>query len=169
MFKHCPSYRNWDVNTRLRHSLKLWLQEMRPEGLDAQLLRFPFTLARIPQDLRDLRLWLLSLGIDANKALHKNPRLVGYHLQVLQGKVDAFRAYNLPGLVSFVLRHPQALMRSPDSVFKLYSTLAEILDVDPAFTDLLSLSISQRMFNFSTAAEIKTRMSFFRQRFAVAI
>ena len=132
MFKHYSSYRSWDVDTKLHHSLELWLQELGSEELAAQLLRFPHMLRRTPQEMRDLRLWLLSLGIDADRALRENSRLTIYRLQGLQGKVDAFRADNLPGLVLFVLRHPQALMRNPDNVFELYSAVAEMLDVDPA-------------------------------------
>ena len=59
-------------------------------------------LIRTPQEMRDLRLWLLSLGIDADKALQRNPGLVKHRLQGLQRKMDAFHAYNLPGLVSFL-------------------------------------------------------------------
>ena len=169
MFKRYPSYHNWDVDSKLHHSLKLWLQELGPEGLDAQLLRFPFMLTRTPQEMQDLRLWLLSLGLDADKALRRSPKLATYRLQSLQAKLDAFHAYNLPGLVSFVLRHPQALERSPDSVYELYSALAELLDVDPASTDaadFLNSGRSQRMLNGITAADIKKRMAFFRQCFA---
>ena len=171
MFKYYPPYCKWDVDTKFHHSLKLWLQELGPEGLDAQLLRFPYILTRTPQQVQDVRLWLLSLGIDADKALRRKPRLVIYHLQGLQAKVDAFHAYNLPGLVSFVLRHPQALIRSPDDVYEMYNAVAELLDVDPASTDaayLLNPSTSQRMFQNITAAEMKNRMSFFRQRFAAS-
>ena len=59
-------------------------------------------LTRTPQELQDLRLWLLSLGVDVDKALRKNPQLVMHRLQGLQDKVGAFHAYNLPGLMSFV-------------------------------------------------------------------
>ena len=169
MFKHYPTYRKWDVDTKLHHPLKLWLQELGPEGLDAQLLRFPRMLTRTPEEMRDLRLWLMSLGLDADQALRRNPMLVTRHLQTLQGKVDAFHAYNLPGLVSFILRHPQALMRSPEYVFDIYSALLEVLDVDLASTDIADLlhsGTSQRMFANITAAELKTRMSFFRHCFA---
>ena len=171
MFKFYPSYRNWDVASKLHHSLKLWLQELGPEGLDAQLLRFPYMLTRTPQEMRDLRLWFLSLGLDADKALRRTPMLATYRLQSLQAKLNAFHAYNLPGLVSFVLRHPQALERSPDIVYELYSALAELLDVDPASTDaadLLNPGRSQRMFNGITAADIKNRMAFLRQCFAAS-
>ena len=119
--------------------------------------------------MRDLRLWLLSLGLDADRVLRRTPLLATRHLQTLQSKVDAFHAYNLRGLVPFVLRHPQALASSPDNVFQMYSTLAEILDVDPASTDvadLLNSGTSQRMFVSITAAEMKDRMSFLRQSFA---
>ena len=168
MFKYHPWYRNWDVDTKLHHSLKLWLQELGPEGLDAQLLRFPYMLTRTPQDMRDLCLWLLSLGIDADKALRRTPMLASYQLHTLQGKVDAFHAYNLPGLVPFVLRHPQALASSPDIVFQLYSAVAEILDVDPASTDaaIFLNSGKSRAFVQITAAEMKNRMSFFWHCFA---
>ena len=169
MFKHYPPYRKWDVDTKLHHSLKLWLQELRPEGLNSLLLRFPFMLTRTPQEFRDLRLWLLSLGLDADKALRRNPMLAIYHLQSLQAKLNAFHAYNLPGLMSFVLRHPQALASSPDRVFELYNAVAEVLDVDPASTDasvFLNSGRSQRLFSHITAAELENRMSFFRQCFA---
>ena len=166
MFKHYPPYRSWDVDTKLHRSLKLWLQELGPEGLAAHLLRFPRTLTRTPREMRDLRLWLLSLGLDADKALRKYPWLMKYRLQSLQGKMDAFHAYNLPGLVSFVLCHPQALERRPDTVFELYSTLAELLNVDPASADVADLGTSQRMLYLILAAELKSRMSFFRQSFA---
>ena len=33
MFKHYPPYRNWDVDTKLHHSLGLWLQELGLEEL----------------------------------------------------------------------------------------------------------------------------------------
>ena len=83
--------------------------------------------------------------------------------------MDAFHAYNLPGLVSFVIRHPQALASSPHVVFELYSAVAEISGVDPASTDAsdsLNTGTSQRIFPHITAAVMRTRMSFFRQSFA---
>ena len=54
-------------------------------------------------------------------------------------------------------------------MFEVYSAVAEVLDVDPASADvanLLNSGTSQRMFHHITAAEMKNRITFFRQSFA---
>ena len=157
------------METKLRPVLQAWLHELGPKQFAAQLLQLPHMLRRTPQEVQELRLWLLSLGIaDTDTAVRQNPVLLKQQLQRLQQNMKALRTYALPGLVQLAICHPAALTYRPQHLYEVYTTMAEIIDADPASSevaDLMGTKSSTRPFQIR-AEDLKARASAFCQSFA---
>ncbi len=84
VLKQYKPYLTWDVETKLRPALQLWLQELGTEQLSQQLQKSRHLLLRKPDECNRVYLWLSSRGIDADRVQRKAPQVMLRELPSVQ-------------------------------------------------------------------------------------
>lgn len=75
---------NWDIETKLRPNLRLWLEKLGTEQLSEQLERLPPLLKGKPEECNVVFLWLSAMGIDADKVQRMAPQVILRKLNAMQ-------------------------------------------------------------------------------------
>ena len=65
VLKRYKPYLNWDVETKLRPALQLWLQELGSKQLSEQLQKTERLLCCTPKERSEVYSWLVSKGVNA--------------------------------------------------------------------------------------------------------
>ena len=90
VLKQYKPYINWDMESRLRPMIQLWLQELGSEQLPVRLQQQPRLLLHKPSEYDEVYQWLSSLGLDADRIKSRSPRVMVRELEAVQATVKAF-------------------------------------------------------------------------------
>ncbi|KAL3162627.1 hypothetical protein ABBQ38_008673 [Trebouxia sp. C0009 RCD-2024] len=84
-------YLRWDIDTKLRPALKVWMKHLGSQQLSARISKYPLLLVRTPEECSDVYLWLASVGIDAEKIQKRAPQVLARQLHQVQNTVWAIQ------------------------------------------------------------------------------
>ena len=164
-----PPYLRWPINTKLRPALTVWFQQLGSQQLSERLDKYPQLLHRTPEECNDVFVWLVSIGVDANKIQRTVPRVMTRHLNEAQSTFQAtqqamkLRTEQLPALI---MQHPVCLIYSSERVVETLQTVAELLAVSVASMELqvVVLGCGRDLFT-SNPVMVRQRVSFFCEEF----
>ncbi|KAL3162619.1 hypothetical protein ABBQ38_008666 [Trebouxia sp. C0009 RCD-2024] len=169
ILKQYHHYQRWDIDTKLRPALELWVEQLGSQQLSARLQKAPRLLCHTPEECSDVYLWLASIGADAERIQQKVPRVMARPLDQVQSTVCAIQqALRLRDdqLPAFLRRHPYCLRYTPEHVGQTLQTAAELLAVPVTSVEMQKdvVRCDERLFN-TTPAMLSQRISFFCDEF----
>ncbi|KAL3162626.1 hypothetical protein ABBQ38_15490 [Trebouxia sp. C0009 RCD-2024] len=162
-------YQRWDIDSKLRPALKLWVNQLGSQQLSARLKQMPRLLVRTPQESSNVYLWLASVGVDAEKIQKQAPRVMTRQLSQVQSTLWAMQELlqltdeQLPALFS---QQKYCLLRTPEYAAQTLNTLAELLQVPVASPQVLDVvKVSDYNLFMMDPVLIHQRISFFCKEF----
>ncbi len=165
------SYLNWNIETKLRPALQLWLQELGTEQLSQQLQKSRHLLLRKPDECSRVYLWLSSKGIDVDRVQHKAPQVMLRELPSVQQAFKGLQqaaAFSDAQMSTFLHKHQVALASEPDRVLSNLQVVSTLLDMpltSDSFREVI-LTASDRLFLMSPVT-LHQRVTFFCQMYAI--
>ena len=84
VLKQYKTYLNWDIETKLRPALQLWLQELGIEQLTVQLQKSRGLLMCKPEHYNEVYLWLVSKGVNAARVQQQAPVVMTREIRAVQ-------------------------------------------------------------------------------------
>ena len=166
-YKH---YLNWDIETKLRPALQLWLQELGTEQLSRQLHKLPCLLLSTPEERIKMYSWLISKGINAAKVQQQAPSVMTREIRAVQSTFDALQqatTFSDAQMCTLLHKHSVALKHRPDHVLGLLQVVSSMLDM-PMMSESFRrvvLAASSRLFHMSPVT-LHQRVTFFCQMYA---
>ncbi|KAL3162643.1 hypothetical protein ABBQ38_008688 [Trebouxia sp. C0009 RCD-2024] len=162
-------YLRWDIDTKLRPALQLWVKELGSHELSARLLKHPKLLLRTPEECSDVYLWLASVGIDAEQIQKRMPRVMARPLTQVQSIVRAIQQglqLTDEQLPKFCEQHTASLIYSPERVGQTLQAVADLLAVPAASEEMRQVVMvcERSLFNLDPAV-LHRRVSFFCEEF----
>ncbi|KAL3162646.1 hypothetical protein ABBQ38_008691 [Trebouxia sp. C0009 RCD-2024] len=162
-------YLRWDIDTKLRPALQLWVKELGSQQLSARLLKHPRLLVRTPAECSIVYLWLVSVGIDAEKIQEQMPGVMARQLAQVQSTVRAIQQglqLTNEQLASVFKRHQVSLLCSPERVGQTLQAVADLLAVPVASEEMRQVVMvcGRSLFNVDPAV-LHQRVSFFCEEF----
>ncbi|KAL3162569.1 hypothetical protein ABBQ38_008622 [Trebouxia sp. C0009 RCD-2024] len=142
VLKQYQCYHGWDVDTKLRPALKLWVEQVGSQQLSARLQKYPQLLLRTPEECSGVYQWLASIGADAERIQQKVPHVMARPLDQVQSTVWAIQqALRLRDdqMPAFLRRHASCLLYTPKRVGQTLHTVAELLAVPVTPDDVLEV------------------------------
>ena len=169
VLKRYEYYLRWDPDTKLRPALQLWLKHLGSQQLSARLHKHPRLLCCTPEECNDIYMWLVSIGVDAEKIQQKAPLVLARQLSEVQSTVQAMQQtlqLTDAQLSAFFKRHLYSLLYSHERVARTLQTLAELLAVPVASKEMWEVVMvcDHRLFD-PDPAEFHHRVSFFCKEF----
>ena len=171
ILKSYKPYISWDVESRLRPMIQLWLQELGNDQLSTRLQQQPHLLVHTPSEYGQVHLWLSSLDVDADRIQRKFPGVMIRELDAVQATVSALQhATQLTDaeLPAFLYIHHRALLYSPERVLEIVQATATVLDLSPGsakFREVL-LTLGNRLFMIKPSY-IVPRVTYFCEQYGV--
>ena len=89
VLKQCQPYLRWDIDSKLRPALQVWVQQLGSQQLSARLAKHARLLFRTPKECSDVYMWLASTGADVDKIQQKVPQVMARPLDQVQSTVWA--------------------------------------------------------------------------------
>ena len=171
VLKQYKPYINWDVESRLRPMIQLWLQELGSEQLPVCLQQQPRLLLHKPSEYDEVYQWLSSLGLDADRIKSRSPRVMVRELEAVQATVKAFQhALQLTDadLPAVLYKHYTVLKCSPESVLPIVHAAATVLGHSPGSAEFreLFLALNARLFDHKPS-NILSRVTYFCKQYGM--
>ena len=170
ILKQYKPYLNWDIDTKLRPALQLWLQELGIEQLSVQLQKSPSLLVCKPEDCNEVYLWLVSKGVNAVRVQQKAPIVMTRGIRAVQSTFEALQqaaAFSDTQMCSLLHKHPAAMTYGPEhvlSTLQVVSTLVGMPVTSCSFREVV-LVAGNRLF-FMSPVTLQQRVTFFCQMYA---
>jgi len=170
ILKQYKSYLNWDIETKLRPALQLWLQELGTEQLSQQLQKVRCLLACKPDLCNELYLWLVSKGVNAARVQQNAPCVMIREIRAVQSTFDALQqaaAFSVAQMCMLLHKHCVALEQGPEHVVGTLQVVSSMLDmpmISESFRRVV-LAASSRLFHMSPVT-LHQRVTFFCQMYA---
>ncbi|KAL3146997.1 hypothetical protein ABBQ38_014964 [Trebouxia sp. C0009 RCD-2024] len=169
VLKQYHQYQRWDIDTKLRPALKVWVQQHGSQQLSARLQKAPRLLCHTPEECNAVYLWLAFIGADAERVQQRVPRVMARPLNQVQStlwaiqQVSELRDDQLP---AFLKQHPYSLLYSPEHVSQNLHTIAELLAMPVTSDDMpeIVMGCGQQLFHLDSAT-LSQRISFFCEEF----
>ena len=167
--KQYEVYLRWDLDTKLRPALQLWIEHLGSQQLSERLDKYPRLLLHLPEESIDVYLWLADKGVDVDRIQQKAPQVMARDLKEVQNTVWAIQqALELTDeqLPAFFERHFYSLLFSPEHVARILHTVAELLALPVASKKMQEVIMvcGQRLFKHDPAV-VHHRVSFFCKEF----
>ncbi|KAL3162593.1 hypothetical protein ABBQ38_008641 [Trebouxia sp. C0009 RCD-2024] len=169
VLRQYQSYQRWDIDTKLRPALKLWVEQFGSQQLAARLHKNPRLLLRTPEECSGVYLWLASIGADAERVQHQVPDVMVRPLDQVQSTVWAVQQVlqlTDDQLPAFLKRHAGCLLFTPARVGQTLHTVAELLAVPVTSEDMheVVMLCGQQLFK-PDSAKLSQLVSFFCEEF----
>jgi len=170
MLKQYKHYLNWDIDTKLRPALQLWLQELGVEQLSVQLQKSRGLLMCTPKECSKVYLWLVSKGVNAARVQQKAPVVMTRELRAVQSTFEALQqaaAFSDKQMCTLLQKHSVALASGPERVLGTLQVVSSILGTpmtSDSFREVI-LAASNRLF-ITSPDTIHQRVTFFCQMYA---
>ena len=170
ILKQYKPYLNWDVETKLRPALQLWLQELGTKQLSQQLHTVRRLLVCSPKEQTEVYSWLVSKGVNAARVQQKAPRVMTRELRAVQATFEALQqaaAFSDAHMCLLLHKHCVALTFRPERVLETLQAVSKMLDMpmtSDSFREML-LAASNRLFLMSPDT-LHQRVAFFCQMYA---
>ncbi len=151
ILKQYKPYLNWDIDTKLRPALQLWLQELGSEQLSHQLQKVRRLLACTPIECNEVYSWLASKGVNAARVQQKAPLVMTREIGAVQSTFEALQqaaACSDEQMCTLLHKHSVALAYGPERVLdtlQVVSTMLSMPMTSDSFREAL-LAASSRLF-----------------------
>lgn len=167
--KSYPFYLRWPVQTKLRPALQLWLKHLGSQQLSARLDKNPKLLLRIPEECKDVYLYLVAKGVDAERIQQRFPQVMARPLSKVQSTVQFIQQQlrlKDEQLPAYFDRHYMSLQYTPVRVARTLQAVAELLAVPVASHEVqeVLMACHYKLFR-ATPDVLHHRVSFFCQEF----
>jgi hypothetical protein len=170
VLKRYKPYLNWDMDTKLRPALQLWLQELGAEQLSQQLQKVPRLLLHMPDERNEVYAWLVSKGVDAARVQQKAPRVMTRDVRAVQSTFEALQqaaAFSDAQMCMLLHKHSAALANGPERVLRTLQTVSSMLGMpmtSDSFREVIKAA-SDRLFDRSPFT-LHQRVTFSCQMYA---
>ena len=170
VLKRYKTYLSWDVETKLRPALQLWLQELGTEQLSQQVQKLPGLLLHTPVERNEVCLWLFSKGVKAARVQQKAPVVMAREIRAVQSTFEALQqaaAFSDEQMCTLLHKHSVALACGPKRVLGTLQAVSTLLGTpltSDSFREVI-LAASDRLFLLDPAA-LQRRVTFFCQKYA---
>ncbi|DBA88577.1 TPA: hypothetical protein ACH3X2_005044 [Trebouxia sp. C0005] len=170
VLKQYKPYLMWDVETKLRPALQLWLQELGTEQLSQQLQKVRRLLVRKPEQCSEVYLWLMSKGVNAARVREKAPIVLARELSAVQSTFEALQqasAFSDAQMCTLLHKHYGALVYGPKHVLGTFQAVSSLLGMpmkSDSFREVI-LAAGDRLFRMSPDT-LHERVAFFCQMYA---
>ncbi|KAL3162594.1 hypothetical protein ABBQ38_008642 [Trebouxia sp. C0009 RCD-2024] len=169
VLKWYQPYLRWDIQTKLRPALQLWVEQLGSQQLSARLQKAPLLLCHTPKECSGVYLWLASIGADVERIQQKVPRVMARPLDQVQSTLWAIQqALQLRDdqLPAFLKRHSYCLLYVPEHVSRTLHTVAELLAVPVTSQDMQGVVMLCDERLFMTKHDLLSKLvSFFCEEF----
>ncbi len=170
VLKQYTPYLTWDVKTKLRPALQLWLQELGTEQLSQQLQKVQRLLVCTPEERNEVYLWLVSKGVNAARVQQTAPNVMTREVGAVQSTFEALQqaaSFSDKQICTLVHKHSVALAHAPEHVLgtlQAVSMLSGMPMTSDSFREVI-LAASGRLFCRSPVT-LHQRVTFFCQMYA---
>ena len=136
-YKH---YLTWDIETKLRPALQLWLQQLGTEQLSQQLQKVRRLLVGTPKERTEVYSWLVSKGVNAERVQQRAPHVMIREIGAVQSTYEALQqaaAFSDTQMCALVHKHCVALAYAPEKVVGMLQAVSAMLSM-PITSDSFS-------------------------------
>jgi hypothetical protein len=170
ILKQYKTYLNWDIETKLRPALQLWLQELGSKQLSDQLQKTKPLLLCKPEECNEVYSWLVSKGVNAARVQQKAPRVMTREIRAVQSTFEALKhaaSFSDAQMCALLHKHPVALANGPKRVLRLLQAVSTMLGMPTPSESFRQVIIAAhpRLF-FMSPATLHQRVTFFCQMYA---
>ncbi len=170
VLKQYKPYLTWDVETKLRPALQLWLQELGAEQLSQQLQKLPRLLLHTPDERNEVYSWLVLKGVNAARVQQKAPIVMTREIRAVQSTFEALQqaaAFSDAQMCTLFHKHSVALAFGPDHVLSTLQAVGMMLGTpmtSNSFREVI-LAASDRLFSRGPVT-VHQRVTFFCRMYA---
>jgi len=170
VLKQYTPYLTWDVKTKLRPALQLWLQELGTEQLSQQLQKVQRLLVCTPEERNEVYLWLVSKGVNAARVQQTAPNVMTREVGAVQSTFEALQqaaSFSDKQICTLVHKHSEALAYAPEHVLGTLQAVSMLLGMpmtSDSFREVV-LAVNNRLFSMSPVT-LHQRVTFFCQMYA---
>ncbi len=170
VFSQYKTYLNWDIETKLRPALQLWLQELGSKQLSEQLQKNEFLLLCKPEECNEVYLWLSSKGINAERVQQMAPKVMTRDIRAVQSTFEALQqaaAFSDTQMCTLLHKHSAALANGPERVLRTLQTVSMLLGMpttSASFRQII-MAAHDRLF-LQSPDTLHQRVTFFCQMYA---
>ena len=170
VLKQYKPYLTWDVKTKLRPALQLWLQELGTEQLSQELQKVQRLLVCTPEERNEVYLWLVSKGVNAARVQRTAPSVMTREVGAVQSTFEALQqaaSFSDKQICTLVHKHSEALAYAPEHVLGTLQAVSMLLGMpmtSDSFREVI-LAASGRLFCRSPVT-LHQRVTFFCQMYA---
>jgi len=170
ILKQYKPYLNWNIHTKLRPALQLWLQELGSKQLSEQLQKFKPLLSCTPEECNEVYSWLISKGVNAARVQQKAPYVMTREIRAVQSTFEALQqaaAFSDAQMCTLLHKHSVALASGPGRVLGTLKAVSTMLGT-PMRSDsfkLVIIAAHDRLF-FMSPDTLHQRVAFFCQMYA---
>jgi hypothetical protein len=170
ILKQYKYYLNWDIETKLRPALQLWLQELGSPQLSQQLQKVRGLLVCTPIERNEVYLWLISRDVNAARVQQKAPGVMTRDIRAVQSTFEALQqaaAFPDTQMCALLHKHSVALAYGPEQVLRTLQAVSTMLNMpipSDSFREVI-LAASDRLF-FMSPDTLLQRVTFFCQMYA---
>ena len=170
ILKQYKPYLNWDIETKLRPALQLWLQELGTKQLSQQLHTVRRLLVCSPKEQTEVYSWLVSKGVNAARVQQKAPRVMTRELRAVQSTFQTLQqaaAFSDAHMCLLLHKHCVALICGLGRVLGTLQVVSSLLGT-PMKSDSLRqvvVAANSRLFDMNPET-LRQRVAFFCQTYA---
>jgi len=170
VLKQYKPYLTWDVQTKLRPALQLWLQELGTEQLSQQLQKVRRLLVGTPKERTEVYSWLVSKGVNAGRVQQRAPDVMLRKIGAVQSTFEALQqatAFSDTQMCALLHKHCAALVNAPEQVVGMLKGVSAMLSMpitSDSFREVI-LAANPRLFRMSPVT-VHQRVTFFCQMYA---
>ena len=171
ILKQYKTYLNWDIETKLRPALQLWLQELGSKQLSDQLQKTKPLLLCKPEECNEVYSWLVSKGVNAARVQQKAPRVMTREIRAVQSTFEALKhaaSFSDAQMCALLHKHPVALASGPKRVLRLLQAVSTMLGMPTPSESFRQIIIGAhpRLF-LQSPAMLHQRVVFFCRMYAI--
>ncbi|DBA88318.1 TPA: hypothetical protein ACH3X2_004823 [Trebouxia sp. C0005] len=170
VLRQYKTYLSWDMETKLRPALQLWLQELGTEQLSEQLCKLPHLLVSTPKKRKEAYSWLMTKGVSAARIQQKAPMVLTRELMAVQSTFEALQqaaAFSDEQMCTLLHKHSVALAYGPERVLGTLQAVSALLGMpmkSDSFREVI-LAASDKLF-FMSPITLHQRVAFFCHMYA---
>jgi len=170
ILKQYKPYLNWNIHTKLRPALQLWLQELGSKQLSEQLQKSGCLLWCTPEECNEVYSWLISKGVNAARVQRMAPSVMTREVGAVQSTFEALQqaaSFSDAQMCALLHKHSVALANGPERVLGTLQAVGMMLGApmtSDSFREVV-LAANNRLF-FMSPDTLHQRVAFFCQMYA---
>ena len=170
ILKQYKPYLNWNIHTKLRPALQLWLQELGSKQLSEQLQKTERLLWCKPEERHKVYSWLVSKRVNAARVQQKAPRVMTREIRAVHSTFEALKqaaSFSDAQMGALLHTHSVALAYRPERVLGTLQAVSTLLGT-PMTSDsfrMVIIAAHDRLL-LQSPVTLQQRVAFFCQMYA---